>query len=196
MIDERHRLVPATSVITRVVKPGREKAFEEWLHGISQEAARFPGHLSATIFRPPAGGRKYTIVLQFDRDEKLQNWLRSDRRREWIERVRALEEVPEHREEATGLEHWFTLPGKPEIPPPPRHKMALLVALAAYPTVLALHVVLSPILSRVPYALGALIGTVCLVLVLTYLVMPNVTRAFHRWLYPEQPSRTRRRRFQ
>jgi uncharacterized protein len=183
MIDEQHRLVPATSVITRVVKPGKEKAFEKWLHGISQEAAKFPGHISATIFRPPAGARKYTIVLQFDSDENLQSWLRSACRRHWIERVRALEEVPEHREEATGLEHWFTLPGNPESPPP-RHKMALLVSLAAYPTVLVLHVILSPIVSRVPYPVGALIGSVCLVLVLTYVVLPRVTRVFHGWLYP------------
>src|SRR5258705_365505 len=98
-----------------------------------REAAKFPGHLSATIFRPAAGARKYTVVLQFDRDENLQNWLRSDRRREWIERVSALEAVPEHREEVTGLEHWFTLPGKPETSPPSRHKMALLLVLAAYP---------------------------------------------------------------
>jgi uncharacterized protein len=187
MIDEQHRLVPAASIITRVVKPGSEKAFEEWLHGISQEAARFPGHRSATIFRPRAGGREYTIVLKFDRDENLQGWLRSDRRRDWVERVRALEEVPEHRDEVTGFEHWFTLPGKPEPSPPPRHKMALLVALAAYPTVLALHVILSPIVSGLPYPLAALIATVCLVLVLTYVVMPNVTRVFHGWLYPKEP---------
>jgi antibiotic biosynthesis monooxygenase (ABM) superfamily enzyme len=187
MPDAQHRRVPATSVVTRVVKPGREKAFEEWLHGISQEAAKFPGHLSATIFRPPAGARKYTVVLQFDRDENLQNWLRSDRRREWIERVSALEAVPEHREEVTGLEHWFTLPGKPETSPPSRHKMAFLLVLAAYPTVLALHVILSPVVGSLPYPLAALIGSVCLVLVLTYVVMPRVTRVFHRWLYPGEP---------
>lgn len=185
MLDEQHRLRPAISVIRRAVKHGAEKAFEEWLHGISQEAARFPGHLSVTIFRPPPGGGEYTIVLQFDRDENLQSWLRSEPRRRWIERVRALEESPEHREEVTGLEHWFTLPDKPESAPPPKHKMALLVALAAYPTVLLVHVVLYPIVSRLPYALGALIASVCLVLLLTYVVMPRVTRMFHDWLYPK-----------
>jgi antibiotic biosynthesis monooxygenase (ABM) superfamily enzyme len=187
MMHERHRLIPATSIITRVVKPGSEKAFEAWLHGISQEAAKFPGHLSATIFRPPPGGRDYTIHLQFDRDENLQNWLRSDRRRDWIDRVRALEEVPERRDEVTGLEHWFTLPGNPQASSPPKYKMALLVILGAYPTVLALHIILSPIIGRLAYPLGALIATVCLVLVLTYVVMPNVTRVFHRWLYRRAP---------
>ena len=83
-----------------------------------------------------------------------------------------------------GLGYWFTLPGKPETPPPSRHKMALLIVLAAYPTVLALHVILSPVVGNLPYPLAALIGSVCLVLVLTYVVMPWVTRVFHRWLYP------------
>jgi uncharacterized protein len=187
MIDEQHRLVPATPIITRVVKPGSEKVFEEWLHGISQESARFPGYLSSTIFRPPAGGREYTIVLQFDRDENLQSWLRSGQRRAWLDRVGALEEVPAQRSEVTGLEHWFTLPDKPEALPPPKHKMALLIILTVYPTMLAVRALLFPILDRLSYPLAALIVTVCLVLLLTYVLMPSVTRVFHRWLYPQKP---------
>jgi antibiotic biosynthesis monooxygenase (ABM) superfamily enzyme len=172
------------SVITRVVKAGHEKMFEDWLHGISQEAALFPGHLSVTIFRPPPGGREYVIVLQFDRPEHLGLWLDSDVRRSWIERSQSLTEEPERRAETTGLEHWFTLPGRPQHPAPARLKMAALTVLAAYPTILGLGIALRPLLERVPHLLGALIVTTCLTLLLTYVLMPNVTRLFYDWLYP------------
>jgi len=66
------RTKTATSVITRIVKPGKEVAFEDWLHGVSRKAAEFPAHHSVAIFRPPPGAREYTIVLHFDREEELK----------------------------------------------------------------------------------------------------------------------------
>jgi len=179
------RPVTATSVITRVVKPGSEKAFEEWLHGISQEAARAPGHQSVTIFRPPPGGREYTMVLHFNDKRNLDLWLGGSTRRDWIERSLPLTEVPEQRADVTGLEHWFTLPGKKETGRPPKLKMAFLTVLAAYPTILGLNFALGPLLRRVPHLLAPLIVTVFLTLLLTYLWMPNLTRLVYRWLYPQ-----------
>src|SRR5207237_7991783 len=126
---EPTRRTTATPVITRVVRPGSENAVEEWTHGISKEAAKPPGHHSVTIFRPPPGGREYTIVLHFDRQENLQRWLDTDVRREWIDRSTPLTESPERRAEVSGLEHWFTLPGKPEARRPPKLKMVVLTVL-------------------------------------------------------------------
>ncbi len=174
----------AKSIITQVPRPGCEPAFEAWLHEIAQVTAKAPGHQSVTIFRPPPGGREYTIVLDFDRQENLERWLGTDTRREWVARGALLTEVPERRAEVSGIEHWFTLPGRPEPLRPPRSKMALLTVLAVYPTILALTHGLSPILRRVPPLLAPLVVTVCLTLLLTYLLMPTVTRVFHRWLYP------------
>jgi antibiotic biosynthesis monooxygenase (ABM) superfamily enzyme len=175
----------ATSVITRIVKPGSEKAFEEWIHGIAQEAAKFPGHHSVTIFRHSPEEREYTFVLHFDRQENLKRWLDSDVRREWIDRSIPLTEVPEERAEVTGVEHWFTLPGKQEARRPAKLKMVALTILAVYPTILTLNYVLSPIFRRVPALLAPLIVTFCLTLLLTYVLMPNLTKVFHGWLYPD-----------
>ena len=177
------KIVPVNSVITRTVKPGHEPAFETWLHGISQAAARFPGHHSVTILRPRAGDREYTIVLQFDREENLKAWLESDVRREWVERSKADTEGEERRAVVSGLEHWFTLPGKAAPHRPPPWKMATLTILVVYPTILALNAILAPVLRSVPHPIGPLIVTICLTLLLTYLLMPNVTRLAYSWLY-------------
>lgn len=185
MENESLRPPPATSMIRRIVKPGNEKAFEDWLHAISQAAARFPGHHSVTIFRPQTGGREYTIVLQFDRQENLKRWLDSEERRDWVAQSVVLTEVPEDRTEVTGLEHWFTLSGKAEPRPAPRMKMVFLTILVVYPTILGLNFILSPILRRIPPLLGPFVVTVFLTLLLTYLLMPGVTRIFYKWLYPQ-----------
>lgn len=174
----------AKSIISQVAKPGCEQAFEEWLHEIAQVTAKAPGHQSVTILRPPPGGREYTVILHFDRQESLESWLKTDIRRQWVERGAQLTEVPERRAEVTGIEHWFTLPGRPEPLRPARSKMAFLTVLVVYPTILALTHGLSPVLKRMPPLLAPLLVTVCLTLLLTYVLLPNVTRVFHGWLYP------------
>jgi len=180
------KTLPAGSVITRTVKPGQEPAFEAWLHGISQAGARFPGHRSVTILRPPAGERDYTIVLQFDSEENLKGWLDSDIRREWVERSQTLTEGDGSKLVVSGLEHWFTLPGKSAPHRPPPWKMAILTVLVVYPTILVLNALLAPVLRRVPHPIGPLIVTICLTLLLTYLLMPNMTRLAYSWLYPRE----------
>jgi len=180
------RTKTATSVITRIVKPGKEVAFEDWLHGISREAAEFPGHHSVAIFRPPPGAREYTIVLHFDREEELSTWLESEVRKDWIKRSLPLTEAPETRAEVSGIEHWFTLPGRLGESRPSKLKMAILTTANVYPTILGLNAILCPILRRIPNILGTLMVTVCMTLLLTYVLMPGVTRLFKPWLYVDQ----------
>jgi len=180
------RTKTATSVISRNVNPGKETAFEEWVHGISREAAKFPGHHSVVIFRPPPGAQEYTIVLHFDREEQLKTWLESEVRKEWIERSLPLTEAPETCAEVSGIEHWFALPGRLAESRPSKLKMAILTAATVYPTILGLNAILSPILRRIPNFLGALVVTVCMTFLLTYVLMPGVTRLFKPWLYVSQ----------
>jgi uncharacterized protein len=179
------RPVPVTSVIRRLVKPGREGEFEQWVRGISRVAARFPGHLGINIFRPrdPAHP-EYLLILQFDREENLRGWLESDVRRDWIRRSEDLTQGPEQRTQVSGLEHWFTLPGRPVPQPPPRFKMAILTVAAAWPIVMGVSVLLGAILPGLGMAGGTLLTTVVLTALLTYVAMPNLTRLFYGWLYP------------
>jgi uncharacterized protein len=161
----------ATSVITHVVKAGSEAAFERWIDDVTRAASGFPGHHATTVLRPRAGEREYTVVLHFESAAELQEWLGSDVRREWIDRVRPLTEG-ERRTVLTGLEHWFTPERRGN---PPRWKMAAL-------TILGLEAGLAPVLARVPRVAGPLVITVCMTLLLTYAFMPALSRLTSRWL--------------
>jgi uncharacterized protein len=176
---------PVTVTVSRTVKAGCEEAFEGWLSGVCAEASRFEGHLGASVLRPAAGSRpEYVLIFRFDSAAHLEAWNRSAARAEWLERALPLTAGEPRREIVTGLEHWFTLPGAPAVRPPPRHKMALVTWLAIFPLVLVIGTALEPLLSGTSRLVRTFVMTALLVLLMTYVVMPQMTRLFRRWLFP------------
>ncbi|HZE97103.1 MAG TPA: antibiotic biosynthesis monooxygenase [Planctomycetota bacterium] len=181
--------VPVTAIIHRRVRSGRERDFEDWQRGITAQAARFAGCLGITILRPAEGQPlQYTIILQFDHPSSLHRWMESGVRRDRLSRCDPLVETPDAVHERTGLEHWFTLPGRTAPRPAPRYKMWLLSWLSAFALSAALHYPLGVWLRRLPFPLGNLALTFLPTALLTYAVMPRVTRVFWRWPYPQDPA--------
>jgi len=88
---------------------------------------------------------------------------------------------------SSGLEPFFTLPGL-VLPPPPVWKMAALTWLAIYPLVTTLLYLLGPHLEALPLWGRTLVLTGCMVPVMSYVVMPWLTRRFRRWLFPSEPA--------
>jgi len=167
------------------IKPDCEREFEDWLAGVGQAAAQFPGHQGLNVLRPAGpGSREYVYIFRFDSYPHLRAWEESQERRAWIARAQALTEGQAHKQVVTGLEYWFALTEVPAGSPPPRAKMAFVTLLAIYPLSLALPALLAPALTPVPALLRSLVISVLLILLMTYVVMPRMTRLFARWLYP------------
>jgi uncharacterized protein len=68
--------------------------------------------------------------------------------------------------------------------PPPRHKMALLTWPAAWGLITLILWVLGPVTATWPLPLRTLLVSVLMVLGLTWVVIPNLTRLFAGWLAP------------
>ncbi len=170
---------------SRRVKPGREADFEAWAHGIVAAARQFPGHLGASVLDAP-GSREYHILFSFADRRSLRTWLDSDERRRWLARVGDLLEADRGLQQLTGLETWFQLPGSnvPTMKPPPRWKMWLVSLVAVYPLVLAFQVLVVPRMVGLPLPLRALLFPLVLLTLMTFVVMPVVTRVLRRWLVP------------
>jgi antibiotic biosynthesis monooxygenase (ABM) superfamily enzyme len=175
---------PVTTMVTRRVKPGHEAAYEEFLDGIIAAASRFPGHLGVEIFRPASPGREYRIVYRFDSDVHLRAWLDSDEHAAWLERAEPHAAGPIRRQFLTGLESWFTLSAHPGAAPPPPYKMALVTWITIFPLITGLIVVLGPLLKGVPLVPRLAIISAITVPLMTWVVMPRVTRLLRGWLYP------------
>ena len=174
-----------TAIISHVVRSGREQGYEEWFHGIATDARKFTGHLGVSAIRPRDHDHpEYVVILKFDRYDNLKQWLESDTRRQWLERLQPLIEKPESVQTLTGLETWFTLSSKPIKSPPPRYKMALVTWLGVFITITVVSRLLAPLLSRLPVLLNQFITTGLVVALLTYLIMPRLTQLFRKWLYP------------
>jgi uncharacterized protein len=178
---------PVTAVASRRVKQGREQEFEEWASGILAAANEAPGYLGSEVLRPSDNedDDEYKIVFRFDHASNLRAWEGSDERHRWLRRAEPL--VHEEKVHVlTGLETWFTLPTKPGEPAPPRYKMVIVSWLAIFPIVTLIFSVFGQWLNLLPTLLRTLVFTAVMVTLMTYVVMPRMTRLFSFWLYPDR----------
>ena len=171
--------------MTRRVRPGHEALYEEFLEGIIAAASVFPGHLGVEVFRPQSSAGEYRTVYRFDTAEHLRAWLDSDERAAWLERAEPHAIGAMRTSFVTGLETWFTLPAQPWAPPPPAYKMALITWVTIFPLITVVVVVTAPLLEGLPLVARLGITTALTVPLMTWVVMPRVTRLMRRWLYPE-----------
>ncbi len=184
---------PVTIDISRRIKPGCEAAFEEILMGMIADAMKVEGHLGVNVFRPiDSRNPTYRVIFKFDRMSNLRRWEESDVRRQWLARMESLTLGAPETQVLTGLEAWFTLPGQRIITPPPRYKMTVITWLAIFPLIVGINLLFGAFLSSLPMLLRSLVLTVPLVLLMTYVVMPQMTRLFTGWLYPSDNQATRR----
>lgn len=176
---------PVTVDVVQKIKPGCEAAFEEVLAGLTEAAKAFEGHLGVNIFRPSnQADPEYRVVFKFDHISNLRRWEASAVRRQWLERADRLTIGASQWQILTGLETWFTLSTQRAIVPPPRYKMLVITCLAAFPTINLINFLLQP-LHSLPLLLRTLITTIVLLSLMTYVVMPRMTKLFAGWLYPK-----------
>jgi antibiotic biosynthesis monooxygenase (ABM) superfamily enzyme len=179
---------PVTTTVTRRVKPGHEGAYEEFLSGIIEAAGSFPGYLGAEVSRPDSTEGDYRIVYKFDSADHLRGWLDSDEHTSWLVRAEPHVAGPMQTQFLTGLETWFTLPGRSGGSPPPPYKMALITWAAIFPLITGLVIALAPLLGPMPVVPRLGITTALTVPLMTWVVMPRLTWALRAWLYPTERS--------
>ncbi len=172
-----------TVSISRKVKPGCEPAYEQWVSGVIEAASTYPGHLGTNVLRPgPATGYEYVLIYRFDNYSNCQQWETSPLRQHWLDQLEGLVEGSATTQRGTGLEFWFDLPELPVAKPSP-WKMSVVLICVVYLLVMMLNLVFASWLDQMPLWLRILCVVVAQVLLMTYLVMPRVTRMLKNWLY-------------
>jgi antibiotic biosynthesis monooxygenase (ABM) superfamily enzyme len=181
---------PVSVLFSRHIKKDRETEYEEWARAVTAAARNFPGYLSASAMNVP-GSREYHLLYTFADRASLDAWLDSEERARWMVEVDALTEAERGLQKVTGLETWFTLSGTKihTMKPPSRWKMWLVTVTAIYPLILVLFWLLAPRIAHLPLGLRALIFPLVLVTLMTYAVMPAMTRMLRRWLEPRTEQR-------
>jgi antibiotic biosynthesis monooxygenase (ABM) superfamily enzyme len=153
------------------------------MDGIIHEAMRFEGHMGVNIIRPPdPSQREYVIIFRFSTYDNLQKWEKSKERKKWLEKGEDVMEGEPRVEMQSVLEFWFT-PTSSRQMAPPRYKMAMVTAAV----ISVLLTTLIPAIQKVaegllPFLPRTLLVVAIMVPLMTYVVMPLVTRALQPWL--------------
>jgi antibiotic biosynthesis monooxygenase (ABM) superfamily enzyme len=180
---------PVTVVITRRVKAGRTADYEAWLQQLQHDARDLPGYLGVTTQRPaPGAPLDYVSVLRFDSLASLQAFERSELRARALAQVNDFVEGDAAWRRLTGLEFWFTPPPGTVVPQPSRARMALVMIAVVFGLVLAIGTLVNAAFALLPfttpYPLRLLVTITIEVLLMTYWLMPLITRRLARWIYP------------
>jgi antibiotic biosynthesis monooxygenase (ABM) superfamily enzyme len=169
-------------IFTIKAKPGQEEALAEWTHRIVAAGRAAEGNLAATVIGTPHPG-EYRVFHHFQDAQSLRSWLDSSERQQLLAEAEPILESTPTGQLETGLETWFHLPSQgPVMFPPPRWKMWLTSVIAIYPLILAFQAWLSPRMVHWPLALRAALLPLVILTLMTYVVMPVVTRVLKPWL--------------
>src|SRR5919109_4294642 len=190
---------PVTVVVTRFAKRDKIREFEEWMDGIIHEAMKFEGHMGLNVIRPSdLSNPEYVIIFRFNTFESLARWENSEARREWLAKSKEVAEGEPVIEKQTGLEIWFTPRSRSggsikgdkasttttTTAPiaPPRYKMAIVITAIIFILVSTLIPQIRQLTTGLHIHLSTFLGVAIMVLLMTYVIMPSVTRLLGPWL--------------
>ena len=181
-------VLPVTVSVTRHVDPAHADQMLAWTQAGFTLAERFPGFLGAGWVRSSTDSDEWHTLYRFDSPESLAQWEASEQRTWW--RASALGMVDESRKERrTGIEGWFDQPHDQEVEdlrpvpkPPPRWKQAVMIWFAFFPLSLLVSALFGALLPDLALVPRVLVSTIAMTPVMTYVVLPQLTRRLDWWL--------------
>ena len=177
-----------TTIVKRKIKPGKEAVYYDLMQAVSQYALTFPGNTGLNFINPTPEDPYHTIIFRFDSLDNLNNWGKSQIRRNILEKVDAITINEPVIKQYQALEHWFELDGLSNITPPPKYKMVIATIIGIYPVT----TILLPAIRKTPYLklvfgenfwISSLISAIIIICLMTYVVMPMVTKTLKSWLF-------------
>jgi hypothetical protein len=194
-MSEPHPTVgePVTVLIRRKVRSGCESRYEAWLQALQAEARTLQGYLGVTTQRPgDSGPREYVSAVRFDSLASLRAFETSEMRARYLREVAPLVESDAIWEEITGLELWFSAPPGTVVPQPSRGRMALVMIGVVFTLVLVIGTGVNTLFATLPFAtpypLRLLVTISIEVVLMTWWVMPWITRRLAGWIYPTRKT--------
>lgn len=179
-------------VVEYIVSQGQETVFRQWYERLTRAARGYEGY-TRTDLCPPLdcddGVVKWYSIVHFRTPADLNRWLKSGDREDLFEQGRHAFLAYRYKSFTTGLEGWFsTQAGGAEqhsLGPPP-WKQVLAVVLGLYPTIMIQSMVFEALglMQSWPMATALVINNLITSSILTWVVMPRVSRGLRFWLRP------------
>lgn len=189
---------PITVSIERRVNPASISEATIWVQAGINLANRYPGFLGSGWVRAGAESDVWYMLYRFADEQTLNDWEGSKERAWWLSSGREFMEQSRV-ERRSGIEGWFDAPAgilrvdeaiaetdpDPIPPAPPRWKQAVSIWLGFFPLNLLftfLVTTFAPGWEPLGVFLHVLISTLVLTPIMTYWLLPLVTRLLRPWL--------------
>ena len=194
MESSTQQIDPITLVISEVVEPNLIEDYETWTKEINHAAQQFDGFMGVEVIRPRDHQHpEYVVIVKFDNYEHCKTWLTSSVYQQGMQKAKKFISQRSQQYQPNGLELWFTLPKSKSSNSlqPAYYKQVIIGVITVYPLILLAKLVLSPFLQGLPELLALLISVIFVSALLTYPVMPYLTKVLSFWLYPSTSHRKR-----
>lgn len=178
--------MPLHVAIVRRVRPGCEAEYQQALRDFFQASFAHGGVLGATMILPAPGSdsREYGILRTFGNEQERDSFYQSQAFKDWDERCAAwVEPGPWTARTLHGLEAWFREAGTAA---PPKWKMSLVTYMGVFPLAAVLNLTVGQWLLPLPFLLRTALFNACVVILLSWGIMPLLVRVLHPWLHPKR----------
>jgi len=176
--SDQQAVTAVSSFRLRHGTPGTD--FDAAFENLVREVETFEGFVQCQLLPAEEGLQEETIVVfSFESRRLLDTWLESAERERAMAQIDPLLERDRTTNVVGGFAGWF---GEPGDSPVRTWKQAALVLGALYPTALFVGFVRDLILPDLPVLIATLIGNAGGVAILSWLLMPPLTRRLAGWL--------------
>ena len=135
---------------------------------------------------------KFITFFRFDSYMNLAQWEDSAVRQRWLQLADEMAESENEIQRQPGLEFWFT--PDPSTPTPPRYKMAIVLTLVIFILSKIFTPIIKGLLKGLPPILGQFITVAIQVILMTYIILPRLTKLLSRWLFAHHSPKRRTNR--
>jgi uncharacterized protein len=177
--------IPVITIIQVTPVEGKEQELLTWFDDIASDAARFEGHQGSRLFQPVTGsGKRWLSLFTFDTFQHLDAWQHSGIRANHLAAGAELFDEQVRRQQMVGIEFWFEDKDRLKLGPPPRWKMAIVTGVVILVLLNTLIAWLSNGLTRLhlPSWVIRLCSVGLMISLMTWIVMPWMTRILRKWL--------------
>lgn len=173
---------PVTAVSSVRVRPDQVEAYRAHHQRVVRALEQTPGFLRAELLDPVDGQQDELVtILVFEDAPSLQSWLGSPLRRDLLAGMDALVEGDRSVNVLGGWAGWFA-PAAGPARGPRRWKQAATVLLALFPISLGITLLRQALLPDLPVVPSVLGSNIVGIALLTWVLMPWLTRRLDPWL--------------